>query len=64
MISTAIAIGFHGMATGSALLIAAVAAGVSALVELFSRRVDDNLTIPLAAAGSAWAMAALLGVAL
>lgn len=39
---------------GLALLIALGAALPAALTELFSRRVDDNLSIPLAAAGGAW----------
>jgi len=64
IVSLAIAMGLHGFALGIAAVAAAGAAAVSALVELFSRRVDDNLTIPLAAAAGAWAAFALLGVAI
>lgn len=60
----AITIGLHGVAPGTAAIAAAAAAGCSALVELFSRRIDDNLTIPLSAAAAAWAVFALLGVAI
>lgn len=63
-ISLAIAIGLHPIALGPALVAAASAAAVAAVVELFSRRVDDNLTIPLAAAGGAWLAFALMGVAI
>lgn len=62
--ATFVAIGFafaaallllnHGeLTTSGALLIAAAAALPAALAELFSKRVDDNLSIPLAAAAGA-----------
>lgn len=41
--------------------VAVVAAIGGALAELYSRRVDDNLSIPLAAMASAWAALAILG---
>lgn len=63
-ISLAIAVGLHAIPWGPAIVGAAAAAGLAALVELFSRRIDDNLTIPLAAAGGAWLAFALMGVAL
>ncbi|MEZ4436777.1 MAG: hypothetical protein R3F65_30625 [bacterium] len=57
-----IGVGFHGLGAGLAALGAAGGAGVAAFAELYSRRVDDNLTIPLAAAAGAWAAFALAGV--
>ncbi|MGE0707468.1 MAG: diacylglycerol/polyprenol kinase family protein [Planctomycetota bacterium] len=45
---------------GVALLMALGAAFAGALTELFSKRVDDNLSIPIAAAVGAWAVAAAL----
>lgn len=58
----AIGVGFHGLGLGLAAIGAAGGAGLAALAELLSRRVDDNLTIPLAAAAGAWAAFALAGV--
>ncbi len=46
---------------GARLGISVAAAGVGALVELFSHRLDDNFTVPVSAALSAWAAAVLLG---
>ncbi len=43
----------------SSLAIALGSAFAGALAELFSRRVDDNLTIPLASGTAAWALLAL-----
>lgn len=43
--------------TGLALLISAGAAFAGAVTELFSKRIDDNLSIPIAAACGAWAVA-------
>lgn len=60
--SLAITAGLHGFGLGVAAIGAAGAAAVAALVELFSRRIDDNLTIPLAAAAGAWVALALAGV--
>ena len=37
------------------LVVAALASALAALAELFSRRIDDNLSIPLSAAAGAWA---------
>jgi dolichol kinase len=48
-------------APGVAWPVAIAAALGGALAELFSRRVDDNLSIPLAAMASAWAALAALG---
>lgn len=46
---------FHGdLAATTMLLIAALAAVVGALVELFSRRIDDNFAIPVAVGGCVW----------
>jgi dolichol kinase len=45
---------------GVALLIALAAAFTGAITELFSRRIDDNLSIPIAAAAGAWVVAAAL----
>lgn len=54
---------FHaGIGALPALGVAAGAALVAAVVELLSRRVDDNFSVPLAAAAGAWASAAALGV--
>lgn len=49
-----------GLAVRPALFIAAVAATVGALVELFSTRLDDNLTIPLSVTAAAAAAELLL----
>jgi len=38
-----------------ALIIAALAAPLATVAELFSRKIDDNLSVPLAAAAGAWA---------
>ena len=48
-------LGFHDVGWTGALIVAACAAPLSALAELVSRRVDDNLSVPLAAAAGAWA---------
>ncbi len=42
--------------------VAAVGAAAGALAELYSKRLDDNLTIPLAVAGASWGMMALMGL--
>jgi len=49
-----------GVANAAA--IALVAALWGAVAELLTRRVDDNLAIPLVAGGAAWAMGSALGV--
>ncbi len=59
----AIMVGLHDLPWAAAAIASAVAALTAALVELFSRRIDDNLTIPLATAGAAWLAFALMGVA-
>jgi dolichol kinase len=52
---------FHGDLAWSARILIAVAAALPAAVtELVSTRVDDNLSIPLAAAGGAWLATGLL----
>jgi len=48
----------------AAVSLAAAAAGFGAIAELFSLRVDDNLSIPLAAAAGAAVAAQALGIAL
>ena len=48
---------------GAALIIAGAAAVSAALAELFSRRVDDNMSVPLAAAAGGWIALQLLGLA-
>lgn len=55
---------FHGLAWSQALLLAWAAAMTGALAELVSKRVDDNFTIPLAAAAGAWLAALLTGVSI
>ena len=47
---------------GLTLVVAACAAFVAALAELFSHRVDDNLTVPLAGMLGAWAGGLLLNL--
>lgn len=49
---------------GVALVVALAAAVPATLVELFSRSIDDNLSIPLTAAGAAWLAAQALGLGL
>lgn len=56
----ALAVWHPELALGTALLISVGAAVPAAVTELLSRRVDDNLTIPIAAACGAWAVGALL----
>lgn len=51
-----------GMALGPAMVVAACAAVVGALAELFSHRVDDNLTVPVAGMLGAWLGGILLGI--
>ncbi len=51
-----------GLTPGLALAVGAGAALVGAVAELYSRRIDDNLSVPLASLAGAWAVAALLGV--
>lgn len=50
------------LSTGTTWLVATAAALSGALAELFSRRVDDNFSIPMAATAAAAAMLAILGV--
>lgn len=57
----AVVAGLHGLPVGLALLVSAAAALPAALAELFSRVLDDNFTVPLAAAGGAWLAIAALG---
>ena len=45
---------------GQVFALAAVAAVAGALAELFSSRVDDNLTIPIAAGAAAWGLSLLI----
>lgn len=54
-VTVATVLAFHGeLGLTGALLIAALAAPLSALAELFSRRIDDNLSVPVAAGAGAW----------
>lgn len=49
---------WHGnLSPAHALAIASAAAAAGALAELLSLRIDDNLTVPLAAAAAAWLVA-------
>jgi dolichol kinase len=48
---------------GVALLAAAAAGAAGSVAELVSRRVDDNLSIPLAATAGAWLALTALGAA-
>lgn len=53
---------YHGDTTMTArLLVAGGAAIAGAIAELFSRRVDDNFSIPLSAAAGGWLALALFG---
>ncbi len=55
---------FHAqLGWSAALIIAASAAAPAAAAELFSRRVDDNMSVPLAAAAGGWIALQLLGLA-
>ena len=54
--------GPHRLALPHAALVALAAALPAALAELLSRRVDDNLSIPLSAAAGAWLALTLLGL--
>ena len=52
---------WHGaLPLATKLALASIPALAGALVELFSRRIDDNLTIPLSAGAAAWVVLALL----
>lgn len=55
-------VGFHGLSWTHALLLATGGAFAGALAELVSKRVDDNLTIPLATAAGAWLTALALSL--
>lgn len=61
-VAFAVAAGLHGLPLLTALAIAAAAALPAALAELFSRVLDDNFTVPLAAAGGAWLALAAFGI--
>lgn len=56
--------GLHGFGWPHAFALAAGGSLTGALAELVSKRVDDNLTIPIATAAGTWGTAALLGVSL
>lgn len=57
-----LAIGFPGLGTGNALIVAAFASVVGAMTELASRRVDDNFSIPVFSAAAAALAFTLLGL--
>jgi dolichol kinase/uncharacterized protein YukE len=52
---TVLAVAHPAVSLLQGLLVASLAAAPAALAELFSRRIDDNLSIPLSAAAGAWA---------
>lgn len=54
----------QGVPLAVAAWVAVSAAACAALAELVSHRVDDNLTIPLAALAGAWAAASIAGLSL
>ncbi|MCA9539021.1 MAG: hypothetical protein KC620_09030 [Myxococcales bacterium] len=58
----ALVIGLHAGSVSTAALVALGAALPATVAELFSRRIDDNLSIPWTAAGGAWAVIALAGL--
>ncbi len=62
--ATLVALFGVGLPLGTSLAVGAGASFVAALAELFSRRIDDNLSVPLAALAGGWLMAALLSVPL
>ncbi len=53
----------HRGPVGAKLAAAVASASVGALAELYTEGLDDNFTIPLAAAAAAWATGAALGLA-
>jgi dolichol kinase len=53
---------YQHVPVGQAALIAFSAAALGGLAELFSKRIDDNMSIPVSAAVGAWATAWLLGI--
>ncbi|MCB9550285.1 MAG: hypothetical protein H6706_31190 [Myxococcales bacterium] len=55
--------GLMGLTAGQAAVVALAAAAPATIVELFSRTVDDNLSIPLSAALGAWLGLIALGLA-
>ncbi len=57
---TLLAVFHHALTTGEALSISLVAALFGALAELFSLRLDDNISVPVAAAAGAALMLALI----
>ncbi len=58
--ATALLISLHSLPLTTALLISAGAALPATLAELFSRRIDDNFSIPVSAAAGAWLTLQLL----
>lgn len=62
LVAFAVSAGLHGLGLGPALLVAVCAALPAALAELFSRVLDDNFTVPLAAAGGALVALQALGL--
>ena len=57
---TSLAVFHAAIAWPAALAVAASAALAGTVAELFSRRIDDNLSIPLAAASGAWIVLTLI----
>ncbi len=50
-----LAVAHPAVSLAEGVVVGALASGLAALAELFSRRIDDNLSIPLSAAAGAWA---------
>jgi dolichol kinase len=57
-----VATGLYGLAVLPALILAVSAALPATLAELFSRVLDDNFTVPVAAAVGGWIALASLGL--
>ncbi len=60
--ATALLMGVHTLPFATAALISAGAALPATFAELFSRRIDDNFSIPVSAAAGAWLTLQLLGL--
>ncbi len=58
LVATAVLLGF-GSAPLAAVVVALVAGVAGALAELFSRRIDDNFSVPVLTAAAAWGALAL-----
>lgn len=63
-VALSVTLGLHGMTLGVALAAAFGASLLSTLAELLSRRIDDNLSVPLSAAAGTWLALLLVGAPL